>query len=163
MKPHISNYSDLANYSDQTAKQLGLVLSCHLNLEGLLSVMIEQAVPNPKVLNLDRMTFAHKANLCRALDLISHQEYSVLKKMNQIRNRAAHRLGYRPSFEEVHAIVVEAGRAGIDFSDCVDGCNAVEAKEELGYDTNSLLIKLFENAFFWIAANNDDIWYNLTT
>jgi hypothetical protein len=156
MDPHFENYFN------QTNEQLGQVLSYHLNLEGLLSLMIERAVPNPEALVLDRMMFARKAALCRALGLISHQEYSILQRLNGIRNRTAHRLGYRPSFEEVHAVVVEAGRAGIDFSDSIDQCDAAGARD-LGYDTALLLNTLFRNTFYWIASHQDeDLWLALT-
>lgn len=151
------------NFFNQAYGQLGEILGYHLNLEGLLSIMIEHAVPNPEVLNLDRMTFSQKVTLCRALGLISSQEYSVLRKLNRIRNRAAHRIGYYPSFIDVHAIIVEAGRAGIDFSDCVDQYDVDDAKEILGYDTDLLLNTLFRNTFFWIASNQDEeLWLNLT-
>ena len=125
--------------------------------------MIEHEVPNPEAFDLERMSFYQKATLCRALGSISSQEYSVLKQLNGIRNRAAHRLGYYPTFEDVHAIIVGAGRAGIDFSDCVDQHNVIAAKEVLGYDTDLLLNTLFRNTFYWIASNQDEeLWQNLT-
>ncbi len=125
-------------------------------------MMIEHVVPYPEALDLDRMMFARKAALCRALGVISEQEYSVIKKLNSIRNRAAHRIGYQPSFEEVHAIIVEAGCAGIDFSDGVDVCSIDDAKNVLGYGTESLLNTLFRNTFYWIASNqSEELWLNL--
>ena len=88
-------------------EQLGKILGYHLNIEGLLSIMIEHEVPSPEAFDLDRMSFSQKAILCRALGSISSQEYSVLKQLNGIRNRAAHRLGYYPTFEDVHTIIVQ--------------------------------------------------------
>ena len=142
---------------------LGRVLDYHLILEGLLAAMIEKVIAHPEVLDLERMFFSQKLMLCRALELISDAEFHLLKKMNALRNRFAHRLGYQVNFSDIHTLVREAGAAGIDFSDSVDATD-IDSAKSMGYDANMLLNALFRNTFYWIASNqSEDLWRELTS
>lgn len=69
-----------------------------------------------------------------------------MKELNRLRNRFVHEITYDPSFDEVHAITVEAGRAGVDFSDGLDSPDLRYVKS-LSYDRYMLMNALFRNVF----------------
>lgn len=157
MKPHVGNFSALPN------EHLGAVLTYHLNMEGLLIEILKKRLPNPDVLDFNRIMFSQELVLCRALGAITDKHFELLKKMNTLRNKFAHQLGHTTNFDEILSLVHQAGDAGIDFSDEVNALSATEA-QAMGYDVWTLLNTLFENTFYWLASNQDgDTWQELTS
>lgn len=67
-------------------------------VESMLVNLIESAILDSKALELDRMTFTKKVNLCEAIGLIHSNVSPVLKKFANIRNKFAHQVW--PDFSE---------------------------------------------------------------
>ena len=152
MNPHFENFfaENSAHISD--------VVSYHLTTEALLERMLLRKLADPTALDFERMMFAQKLSLVRALGLIERPIFELLRKMNTLRNKFSHKLGYSPTFEEIHALVVEAGRAGVDFSDGIDAPDPGYARS-LNYDHAGLFNALFRNVFYEIAwEQGEDFW-----
>ena len=63
--------------------------------------------------------------------------------VNQLRNKLAHNLGYRLSFDEVFSLCKEASKAGIDFSDDTIHSNKKTSKEWYGIE--GVIQEIFQN------------------
>lgn len=68
------------------------VIKGHAYIESLLTSMLEVAFLQPTELEVDRMTFVKKVNLCTAAGLIHADIGHVLKEFAKIRNQFAHQL-----------------------------------------------------------------------
>jgi hypothetical protein len=149
MNPHVENYFL------ERASLLGEVLFYHLTLEALLTELIKRTPESPEGSKLNGMMFAKKAALCAELGKLTPELHHALSKLNKVRNRYAHELGYEVSFEEALSVAETCGKAGVEFTDSVDSCSVAEAKE-LGYDTLSVLNAAFRNTFFEVVFQQDD-------
>ena len=134
------------------------VVTYHLRLEALLEIMLKELTPNPNFRRIERMTFSQKAKAVFDENLIDEPLYEVVRKLNLLRNNFAHQLNYSPDFEDVHAIVVKAGNAGVDFSDGID-VDDLEYVCSLNYDAYMLMNALFRNVFFEIACMQEDSFW----
>ena len=94
---------DLLVFDD--AKDLSVVLKGHLFIERILDSLIEQAVPNPD--GLPSLNFDRKVDLANALDVIDAGLASSIKSLNRIRNRYAHRDGYKVTIPELEHLKYE--------------------------------------------------------
>lgn len=144
MNPHFEDF-----FSENSA-HISDVVSYHLTTEALLERIVIRNLADSTALDFDRMMFAQKLSLVRALGLIERPIHEILRKMNKLRNKFSHEPGYSPSFEDVHALVVEAGRAGVGFTDGIDSPDPSYARS-LNYDQSGLLNALFRNVFYEIA------------
>ena len=70
-------------------------------------------------------------------------------------------MDFKPTFEEVHALIVLAGRAGVDFSDGIDSDDPNYARS-LNYNEHMLLNSLFRNVFYYVAwRQGEDFWKDI--
>lgn len=76
----------------QDADAIGRVLRAHLAVEHFLTAYIQAQNPNLGKLNNARLTFAQKANLLGESDPLAGFLKPGLKRLNEIRNRIAHKL-----------------------------------------------------------------------
>lgn len=74
------------------------VIKGHTYIESLVTSILEAAFLEPSELEIDRMTFVRKVNVCVAAGFIHADVGHVLKEFAKIRNRFAHQLW--PSFTE---------------------------------------------------------------
>lgn len=78
-----------------------LVVQCHLYHDHILTLTLAENLPNAGAINLDRMSFANKMDLARALDLAPAQLAAFWKKLNKVRNSIAHDLDYEVTEVEI--------------------------------------------------------------
>lgn len=145
MNPHIENY-----FKESASSLLGEVLYYHLTLEALLTELIRSSGDAPSERILDRMTFKKKADECFRMGKLTSSMHGAVSELNKVRNRYAHELGYKITFEEVLALANQCGAAGVEFTDNVNGATKAQA-QEMGYETLGLLHETFTNTFFEVA------------
>jgi hypothetical protein len=156
MKPHFENYFT------EHGSLLGEVLFYHLTLEALLTEIIRRSPNAPTESKLKKLMFAKKAEECLKLGKLSVSLHAAVLALNKVRNMYAHELGFEISFDDALKLARVCGEAGAEFTDGVDGCTIVEARE-LGYDTLGLLNETFRNTFFEVASyQGEDDWLEFT-
>src|SRR5271163_1968964 len=84
---------------------LTIIVRAHLHAEWKLNRLLEQYLPNPKALDLERMAFSRKLELVSALKLITEHTRAVLILLNKIRNRFAHDLNAEITQRDVDALL----------------------------------------------------------
>lgn len=98
-----------------SASPLEVFLKGHLWIETILNGFIESAAPNASLLQLDRMHFATKVNLCEAFGLLPAEAASAFRGINMRRNALAHDLTAALDEDAVTALFAESSphiRAG---------------------------------------------------
>ena len=92
-------YEHLTDSNSKNSIELSL-LSGHLLIESAINILLEKKLFKPSLLKLDRMMFAQKMNLLRAI--IGDEEFTwqwdAMKRMNKLRNTFAHDLE-KPTFQ----------------------------------------------------------------
>jgi hypothetical protein len=82
------------------------VISNHLWLEHLLVRCLRNVLPNPDALFRSRSpVFPLLVDLCEAHCIIGPDFANVLRKVNALRNKFAHRMSFEPDLEEVEALL----------------------------------------------------------
>lgn len=91
-EPHVGLY-DLDEFDRvMTGGSLAVFLKGQLWLEIILNDVLEAATKDAKPLNLERMTFSSKVNLCEAFGLLSPSLCKGFRDINKRRNVLAHDL-----------------------------------------------------------------------
>lgn len=75
-------------------------LQAHLYLDHVVSLLLTEAVPAPRYLQLDRTGFAQKLQLVAAMGLLPPSLFAAIRVINSIRNRIAHKLDYGVTAED---------------------------------------------------------------
>ncbi|MFX1521841.1 MAG: hypothetical protein ACFFCD_18200 [Promethearchaeota archaeon] len=154
----ISNIEDFFKENDPLIAD---IVSYHLRLEGLLEKILKENLREPNVLDFERMMFAQKASLACAIGKLDRPLYEVIKSLNSLRNKFVHQMDFMPTFEEIHELIVSAGRAGVDFSDGIDS-NDTKYVRSLNYNEGMLLNSLFRNVFYDVAwRQGEDFWKDI--
>jgi hypothetical protein len=74
------------------------VIAVHLLVEHLLIRSLYSVLPNPDALFRDRTpSFSLLISLCEAHDVVSSDLADVLRTVNSLRNKCAHKLVFHPS------------------------------------------------------------------
>ncbi len=133
---------------------IAAVVTYHLNIEGVLEALIRRSVVNEDALDFERMNFASKLGLCRALGLLHRETYEFVKKLNSLRNKLAHRLGHKISFSDIHALLAESDKF-IDYPDEIAALTLADI-EKLGVTEEELLHRVFHNTLLHIVDSQDD-------
>ena len=81
--------------------RLSTLIKGHLWVERSINDALTIASQRPSELRLDRWTFATKVDMAAALGCIDPEHTVSIRKLNGLRNRAAHRLDYDVSDGEV--------------------------------------------------------------
>lgn len=81
-----------------------LVVQAHLYHDHILTLMLAENLAKPKALTLDRLSFANKMELARAMALVPEALASFWKKLNKVRNSIAHDLDFELTDDEVQAL-----------------------------------------------------------
>ncbi len=66
----------------------------HLHCEAILTEILSKATLRPSALNIDRLNYQAKLNICNAFGLIPESLAPGLSKLGQLRNRLAHNIDY---------------------------------------------------------------------
>lgn len=92
---------------------LSAMIMGHLLVEAMLADLIRTSEESPRPADM----FFAKVGQAESLGLLSADEAAALRRFNSIRNRFAHQLDYKLTFETAFELAVVLGRAGFDFSD----------------------------------------------
>lgn len=98
----------------------------HLYLEHVLIHLLREALPNFHLMQIERVPFSIKVEICAALGVLSPDLVFPIKKINELRNKVAHKIDYTISvqdkrdllnlFPEVgRELVLEFGKPGQSF------------------------------------------------
>jgi len=77
------------------------ILIAHLYLDHILNQIMIDNLPKPDELELDRIGFSQKIQISIAYGLIFHQDKSMLKAVNDLRNAMAHKLEFEISSKQI--------------------------------------------------------------
>ena len=82
------------------------IISTHLWIEYILVRCMETVLPNPDALFKNQVPSFHLlVSLSEAHDIIAPDFANVLRKVNALRNKFAHRLDFEPPLAEVEALL----------------------------------------------------------
>lgn len=118
----------------------------HLIVESILVQLIDLKEERN---NTFKKNFPTKVKMCIDLGLITFEMGEYLKKVNKMRNKLAHNLGYSLSFEEVFSLCKDAHNAGVEFTDDTIHMNKELSKE--WYGTESIIQEIFQNTAIDLA------------
>jgi hypothetical protein len=88
-------------HMDPQNGQMGALLKGHLWVEARLNRALELSLTDATALDLDRMSFAAKIDLCLAVGALEEVDAHWLRALNRERNRLAHRLDAEPETDLV--------------------------------------------------------------
>lgn len=97
--------------------QLGAFVMGHLIIESVLVQLIDTKLSKPEKFDAFQVSFPRKVELCLAHGLFDAELASLLHEINTVRNKFAHRLGFKLSFSQLFALANHAAESGIDYSD----------------------------------------------
>lgn len=69
-------------------------IQAHLYLDHIITRLLSESVPFPRLLQLDRTGFSQKLQLVAAMGLLHPSQIAPIKVINSIRNKIAHQLDY---------------------------------------------------------------------
>jgi hypothetical protein len=87
----------------------------HLVLEYMIVKCLE--LNGQQINKIQRLSFPAKVDLAISRKIIPANRRNIFLHINNFRNKFAHELDYEPSLNEVHGMIMEAIKDGIDFSD----------------------------------------------
>lgn len=79
---------------------LELLIRGHLWIESALTTLVQRSLPRPRVIEKAGLSFNQRLLLADALGLLDEDEARAMRQINQLRNRAAHRLHDLPREED---------------------------------------------------------------
>ena len=144
--------NDLLSIAKQNPQLHDCVIG-HIIIETLLVQLIDTKLSSASAFDSFRLSFPAKTELCVAMGLVSNELAIFLKKLNTIRNSFAHRLGFQLSFNDIFSMVVDAAKAGVEFTDDVD--KSIEFAKD-AYTPQFLLQTVFDNTSHYLACILDE-------
>lgn len=102
---------------------LYIILSGHLVIEHLLEEAIKTQLRQPKEIDLSRLNFPNKVELCVSFGILHPRKKAVYLKLNTLRNKFAHRLDYEISFDDAFQYAKEMTKALFAFSEMGNDLN----------------------------------------
>ncbi|WP_208599559.1 hypothetical protein [Desulfospira joergensenii] len=124
--------------------ELGAYITGHLIIESVLVQLIELKLTKDDKFNPFDLSFPNKVEVAKNRNLIDESMASFLLEMNRIRNRLAHRLGEKITFDMMFNLARCAADGGVDFSD-----DSIYSNKELSrecYGTKAIIQEIFQNA-----------------
>ena len=104
--PVFQAYLDgLNEYMAGADKLITILLHTHIGTEHLLELLIRQQLPEPqRLLDGTRISYSTKLRLAHASGVLPERLAGALKKLNKLRNKAAHSKGYRIDVKDLEEI-----------------------------------------------------------
>ena len=103
-KTHCLDLQDIARRL-RLKNHANWLLTIHLALDHTLSIFVSQKFVAQAVIDVDRWAVAQKIDLLFSMGLIDKGLSDALRKINSLRNKAAHKLNFRVSSADVEAVV----------------------------------------------------------
>lgn len=85
----------------QREDEVGLVLRAHIHIEHAIIELLEAGAPNSNLLKKANLNYDRKIIIAAAFNMIRADLLEPLEKIGKLRNKFAHRLGYKLSSEDV--------------------------------------------------------------
>ncbi len=133
--------------------QLQVVVLGHLIIESLIVEIIKIDIKKEDKIDLFRLNFPQKVNLCLSYELLDEKIGTFLKKLNKVRNHYAHYLGYQMKFDEIYDLGKMAYSSGVDYT---DDLNLDKEFAESCYDERTLLYAIYSNVAHYLSLIIDD-------
>src|SRR6266851_4917901 len=89
---------------DEGGGILNIVIRAHLYLEHVLITLLRETFQHPDAIDLRRLSFPTKLDLCIALGLVSNELRQPISKINEMRNQVAHKLDFELTGEAKNAL-----------------------------------------------------------
>ncbi|MDM5333450.1 hypothetical protein QUF56_09445 [Ureibacillus composti] len=115
-----------------------LILRGHLYIELELNTLLDNCLPHPEELELNKMTFYNKVKLAKALNLIDDLTKNVLLQFNEIRNNYAHNLNYQLGYKAVRDLKINLSK--ITGFEIYKEKFVIEDKEGLAVDLKACIV-----------------------
>ena len=80
------------------------LIQAQIYMEFIAERFLEAELPNPKLVELERMSFSARLNLIAALALIPNDFVPAVRKLSGFRNKFAHKLRFEVTEKEVSAL-----------------------------------------------------------
>jgi hypothetical protein len=92
--PKVTEREDVKSFLGEvfSTDTLTFVIRAHLYAESKLIRLLSDSLPNPRALDIERMSFSRKVDLAHALTLVDETTRRTLTLLNKLRNRFAHNL-----------------------------------------------------------------------
>lgn len=115
----------------------------HLMLEFLMLKCVAIILPN-KIKYAERLTHKKLIDFIYNKKIISIEMKNALTAINQMRNKLAHKITYRPTFDEYKNLLVLAEKASPDMTDGIwQSLDEIKDKTKLSECDNFIYIELF--------------------
>jgi hypothetical protein len=101
-----------------SARPLEVLLRGHLWVEAELIAILQDVIPFPNLIDLDRVNFPQKVSFVAAHGFIRPEDIPAYMKLNSLRNRVAHNLAAEPGEEYAHDLI---GSFGTHLKHLIDG------------------------------------------
>jgi hypothetical protein len=112
----LNNLNIIDYLGEDTNREMEFIRG-HLYIENIMAELIKKVYHDSiAALEIGKMYYK-KVKLLKAIGAISSELEALLLGINQVRNKMAHQLHYRITFEECFELFVLAHKAGVDFSD----------------------------------------------
>jgi hypothetical protein len=135
--------------SESATPELHLLLRGHLHLEAILNELLVRKNVSAR----RRKMFANKVQAAFDERCIGEKLRYALLAINKLRNKLAHELHFKVTFDDAFTLVTEAADAGIDFSD--NTIHEDRVKSEEWYGTEGVLIEVITNTFQHLVWQNE--------
>ena len=149
-KPNLEHLMSLFGNSTMSA-----FINGHLIIESLLVQMIDLKLEKPDAFDAFSLNFPSKIKMCLSLGILDERITDFLLQLNTQRNKFAHQLGYKISFDDVFSLCEKAYEAGVDFSDDTIHSNRELSKE--WYDTEGVIQEIFQNTAMDLSFYMEEI------
>lgn len=95
---------------------LNVVLRSHLFIEAMIIEMIEDKLINPGALELNKISFPLKLQLCASLGLLALEDLPPYKKLNKLRNDTAHKLNFEIEDKDIEDFISTFNREQLNIA-----------------------------------------------
>lgn len=154
MSNTITSFDELFKVAVDPDGIISSFISGHLMVEFMLVKVIE--ISSPKLLNFaEKLNHFRLVKLANGLELISDSQADVLLKINQVRNKFAHNVMYRPTINEMKQLFNITKQ---NFSDMTDGLEQGIGELEGKTKIEECEPYIFSELFIQIAYDLHDIY-----
>lgn len=149
---HISSPYSIMDFYENYDNNLIVFIKGDLFLEYAITIISEKALN----LKTEQKTFNEKIELLYSNSIININERKLLKSINGIRNKIAHKIDFKLSFDEIFKILLLSVKCGVVYSDSTIYKNKKLSKEWYGID--GIINELFPNFFCHLIYENEEFF-----
>jgi uncharacterized protein YutE (UPF0331/DUF86 family) len=133
-----AEFSEMVRAFKTKDELLAPLLAFHLLSENLLERIARRWLPQPAALDAAGLSYSQKLCVVTALGALPQDSSESLRLLNALRNRLAHRRGYRPTIDDMFAV---AKPLAADLKQTREA-HLVHAGEDIFEDTGKLFVAI---------------------